>query len=135
MQAVCPAARPRALSEPREGEARMAPKPQAQARAQQKAVLPPARAMGRPALSELRAAGAGGALVLATAVFFGPARFLLWTVTGNGGYLALRGSAMATVWRGLVMSGSFVGLNVAYEFFDAESEIAEESEELDFSML
>src|SRR5439155_16546690 len=61
----------------------------------------------------LRAAGAGGALVLATAVFFGPARFLLWTVTGNGGYLALRGSAMATVWRGLVMTGSFVGLNVA----------------------
>ena len=61
----------------------------------------------------LRAAGGGAALILATAVFFGPARFLLWTVTGNGGYLALRGSAMATVWRGLVMTGSFVGLNIA----------------------
>ena len=36
---------------------------------------------------------------------------------------------------GRMKNSAFVGLNVAYEFFDAESESAEESEELDFSML
>ena len=36
---------------------------------------------------------------------------------------------------GRMKSATFVGLNVAYEFFDAESEGAEEPEELDFSMV
>jgi len=36
---------------------------------------------------------------------------------------------------GRMKKTAFVGLNVAYEFFDAESEPQEESEELDFSML
>jgi hypothetical protein len=30
---------------------------------------------------------------------------------------------------------AFVGLNVAYEFFDAEGQGGDESEELDFSMV
>ena len=36
---------------------------------------------------------------------------------------------------GRMKSTAFVGLNVAYEFFDAESDGAEESEDLDFSMV
>jgi hypothetical protein len=36
---------------------------------------------------------------------------------------------------GHMKNSAFVGLNVAYEFFDAESEGGEESEELDFSMV
>jgi hypothetical protein len=36
---------------------------------------------------------------------------------------------------GRMRSTALVGLNVAYEFFDAESEPAEEGEELDFSMV
>jgi hypothetical protein len=36
---------------------------------------------------------------------------------------------------GRMKNTTFVGLNVAYEFFDAESDSAEESEELDFSMV
>jgi hypothetical protein len=58
-----------------------------------------------------RAAVAAGALVLAVAVQFGLHDFLLWTVTGNGGYLALRGSALGTAWRGIAMTGAFVVLN------------------------
>jgi dolichyl-phosphate-mannose-protein mannosyltransferase len=56
---------------------------------------------------------AGSAAVAVTAVAFGPAEFLLWTVTGNGGYLALRGSAGATVLRGLGMTWAFIGINLA----------------------
>ncbi|MEA2825813.1 MAG: hypothetical protein QOG43_252 [Actinomycetota bacterium] len=58
-----------------------------------------------------RAAVAASALVAATAVAFGPREFLLWTVTGNGGYLALRGSLLASVLRGLGMTSAFVALN------------------------
>jgi hypothetical protein len=36
---------------------------------------------------------------------------------------------------GRMKNTTFVGLNVAYEFFDAETESGEESEELDFSMV
>jgi hypothetical protein len=36
---------------------------------------------------------------------------------------------------GRMKNTAFVGLNVAYEFFDAESDGAEESEDLDFSMV
>ena len=60
-----------------------------------------------------RAAGAGAAVIATTAVFFGPSQFLLWTVTGNGGYLALRGSVGATILRGLGMTGAFLGINLA----------------------
>jgi hypothetical protein len=60
-----------------------------------------------------RALGAGTAVIAVTALAFGPSDFLLWTVTGNGGYLALRGSAGATVVRGLAMTGAFLGINLA----------------------
>jgi len=36
---------------------------------------------------------------------------------------------------GRMKNTTFVGLNVAYEFFDAEGDAAEEGEELDFSMV
>jgi hypothetical protein len=60
-----------------------------------------------------RALGAGTAVIAVTAMAFGPAEFLLWTVTGNGGYLALRGSVGATIVRGLGMTGAFLGINLA----------------------
>ena len=37
--------------------------------------------------------------------------FLLWTVTGNGGYLALRGSLLGTAVRGVGMTGAFLVFN------------------------
>ncbi|HWC11643.1 MAG TPA: glycosyltransferase family 39 protein, partial [Acidimicrobiales bacterium] len=60
-----------------------------------------------------RAGLSGSAVIAVTALAFGPAEFLLWTVTGNGGYLALRGSAGATVLRGLGMTWAFIGINLA----------------------
>ena len=41
----------------------------------------------------------------------------------------------AYLFVGRMKKTAFVGLNVAYEFFDAETEQQEESEELDFSMV
>ncbi|MFN2608642.1 MAG: glycosyltransferase [Acidimicrobiales bacterium] len=64
----------------------------------------------RPAV---RAALAGGAVIAATALAFGPSQFLLWTVTGNGGYLALRGSVGATLGRAMGMTWAFIGINLA----------------------
>jgi hypothetical protein len=58
-----------------------------------------------------RAALAASAVVVVTAFAFGPREFLLWTVTGNGGYLALRGSLLASCLRGLGMTLAFLGLN------------------------
>ena len=69
------------------------------------------RAVGWRAVA--RAALAASMLVVATAFLFGPAEFLLWTVTGNGGYLALRGSLLASSLRGLGMTATFLGLNGA----------------------
>ncbi|HEX2272894.1 MAG TPA: glycosyltransferase family 39 protein [Acidimicrobiales bacterium] len=60
-----------------------------------------------------RALSAGVVGIAVTAVVFGPSDFLLWTVTGNGGYLALRGSVGATILRGLGMTGAFLGINLA----------------------
>ena len=60
-----------------------------------------------------RVLGAGATVIAVTAVAFGPSQFLLWTVTGNGGYLALRGSVGATIVRGLAMTGAFLGINLA----------------------
>ncbi len=61
----------------------------------------------------LRAGAAGAAVIGVTALYFGPSEFLLWTVTGNGGYMALRGSITATIGRGMAMSGAFIGINLA----------------------
>ena len=52
------------------------------------------RAVGWRAVA--RAGLAARGLVVVTAFAFGPREFLLWTVTGNGGYLALRGSLLAS---------------------------------------
>jgi len=62
--------------------------------------------------SVLRSGVAGAAVIGVTAVYFGPSEFLLWTVTGNGGYASLRGSISATIGRGMAMSWAFVGLNL-----------------------
>lgn len=61
----------------------------------------------------VRAAVAGGSLIGATALAFGPSQFLLWTVSGNGGYLALRGSVGATIGRAMGMTWAFIGINLA----------------------
>ncbi|MDQ4133089.1 MAG: DUF2029 domain-containing protein, partial [Actinomycetota bacterium] len=60
-----------------------------------------------------RMAVAGGALVIVTAVVFGPSDFLLWTLAGNGGYLALRGSMGATFVRAYSMTLIFLVMNAA----------------------
>ncbi len=61
----------------------------------------------------VRAGVAGAAVIGLTALAFGPSEFLLWTVTGNGGYMALRGSITATIGRGMAMTWAFIGLNLA----------------------
>jgi hypothetical protein len=53
-----------------------------------------------------------GFVVFMTAEIFGPSQFVLWTVTGNGGYLALRGSLASTFWRGMGMTWAFIGINL-----------------------
>ena len=58
-----------------------------------------------------RAAVAAAAVIVVTAVAFGPRDFLLWTVTGNGGYLALRGSLLGSALRGIGMTGAFLVFN------------------------
>lgn len=60
-----------------------------------------------------RAAAATAGVIGVTAVAFGPRDFLLWTVTGNGGYLALRGSVPGSVLRGVAMTAAFLVLNGA----------------------
>ncbi len=58
----------------------------------------------------VRCGVAGAAVIGVTALYFGPSEFLLWTVTGNGGYASLRGSIPATIWRGISMTLSFIGI-------------------------
>lgn len=64
-----------------------------------------------------RAGAAALATVLATAVVFGPREFLLWTVTGNGGYLSMRGSLYEPFLRGLGMTVAFAGFNAVMIWF------------------
>jgi len=59
-----------------------------------------------------RAGVAACALVTLTALAFGPSQFLLWTVTGNGGYLSVGGSLSSNLLRGLGMTGALVGLEI-----------------------
>jgi hypothetical protein len=62
----------------------------------------------------LRGLLAGFALpVAAGAVYFGPGPFLLWTVTGNGGYLRDGGSVASVLLRGLGVTAALVGLQLA----------------------
>jgi hypothetical protein len=58
----------------------------------------------------LAAAVPGVAVVGMAALAFGPSQFLLWTVTGNRGYLAFRGSPAANLLRGLGMTIALTGL-------------------------
>jgi dolichyl-phosphate-mannose-protein mannosyltransferase len=57
-----------------------------------------------------------GAIVVGTAAFFGPAQFLLWTVSGNRGYLKVVGPVLPMLLRGFGMSWAFIGFNVGIIF-------------------
>lgn len=59
-----------------------------------------------------RALGAGGAVLAATAMAFGPSRFIFWNVTGNGGYLALDGGLSAVALNAGAQIGPFVVANM-----------------------
>jgi len=65
-------------------------------------------------LSGLRGLVVGFALpIVAGAVYFGPGAFLLWTVTGNGGYLRDGSSVASVLLRGLGMTAALAGLQIA----------------------
>jgi hypothetical protein len=69
------------------------------------------RSGGRRALARC---GAGFVAPIAVAAaLFGPAPFLLWTVSGNRGYLALQGSMGAAATRALGMTAALAGLELA----------------------
>jgi hypothetical protein len=50
--------------------------------------------------------------ILGAALVFGPAQFLLWTVTGNGGYLSGLGSVWDALMRGIGMTSALVGIEI-----------------------
>jgi hypothetical protein len=50
--------------------------------------------------------------IVAGALAFGPGPFLLWTVTGNGGYLRNGGSIASVLLRGFAMTAALVGLEI-----------------------
>jgi hypothetical protein len=61
----------------------------------------------------LRGLGIGFALpILAGALYFDPGPFLLWTVTGNGGYLEGGGSIASVLLRALGMTSALAGLQL-----------------------
>jgi hypothetical protein len=61
----------------------------------------------------MRSLVAGVALpLLAGAWFFEPGPFLLWTVTGNGGYLRDGGAVVSVLVRGVAMTAALVGLEI-----------------------
>ena len=68
-----------------------------------------------------RACVAACSLVGLTALAFGPSQFLLWTVTGNGGYLAVGGSLSSNLLRGLGMTGALVGLEIGIVLLGARA--------------
>jgi hypothetical protein len=51
--------------------------------------------------------------IVVAAALFGPAPFLLWTVSGNRGYLALQGSMGTAATRALGMTAALAGLELA----------------------
>jgi hypothetical protein len=63
---------------------------------------------GRRAVA--RCAAGFAAPIAVAAGLFGPASFLLWTVSGNRGYLALQGSMGAAASRALGMTAALAGL-------------------------
>jgi hypothetical protein len=58
-----------------------------------------------------------GAIIVATAAFFGPGPFLLWTVSGNRGYLKVVGPVWPMLLRGFGMTIGFVFFNVGLVLF------------------
>ena len=61
----------------------------------------------------LRSVALGLAAPIAVgAIALGPADFLLWTVTGNGGYLEGGGSLSSVLVRAVAMTAAFVGLEL-----------------------
>jgi 4-amino-4-deoxy-L-arabinose transferase-like glycosyltransferase len=68
-----------------------------------------------------RACAAACGLVGLTALVFGPSQFLLWTVTGNGGYLAIGGSLSSNLLRGLGMTAALVGLEIGIVLLSAHA--------------
>ncbi|MHB1487634.1 MAG: ArnT family glycosyltransferase [Acidimicrobiales bacterium] len=59
-----------------------------------------------------RAFASGATILVATAMAFGPSRFILWNVTGNGGYLALHGSLSAVALNAGAQIGPFAAANM-----------------------
>jgi hypothetical protein len=74
---------------------------------------------GRKAV--VRAALSTAAVLVGTAVFFGPSQFFLWTVTGNGGYLKVVGPVLPVLLTGLGMTALFVIANGVVIAFAARS--------------
>lgn len=68
-----------------------------------------------------RAGAAACTLVGLTALVFGPSQFLLWTITGNGGYLATGGSIAGNLWRGLQRTVLLAGLQVGVVLLSARA--------------
>ncbi|MGH9302293.1 MAG: glycosyltransferase family 39 protein, partial [Acidimicrobiales bacterium] len=62
--------------------------------------------------SLLRAAVPGLGVLVATALAFGPSRFLLWNITGNGGYLAVDGGIGSIVLNAGGQIGPYLGANL-----------------------
>ncbi len=77
-----------------------------------------------------RAAVTCAALIVGVALFFGPAEFLLWTFSGNRGYLAIVGPVFPMLLRAFAMNIAFVGLNVALLVFAAKAERKRENIDL-----
>jgi hypothetical protein len=50
--------------------------------------------------------------ILFAALLFGPGPFLLWTVTGNGGYLSGLGSLWDALVRGVGMTSALIGIEI-----------------------
>jgi hypothetical protein len=61
----------------------------------------------------VRAGATCAAIIAAVAAFFGPAQFLLWTLSGNRGYLAIVGPVFPMLLRAFAMNIAFVGFNLA----------------------
>jgi hypothetical protein len=68
-----------------------------------------------------RAGAAACTLVGLTALAFGPSQFLLWTVTGNSGYLATGGGVAGNLWRGVQRTVVLAGLEIGIVLLSAQA--------------
>jgi hypothetical protein len=74
---------------------------------------------GRKAL--VRAGLSTAAVLVGTALFFGPSQFFLWTVSGNGGYLKVVGPLLPMILTGVGMTALFLVANGVVIAFAARS--------------